>query len=104
MLPDPWIKKAWEIHRQARCFPVGTILKATLWLEERDRQAPHWKTAIVIALHYLVLAIRDESQAPADLAEEYLVRAVRWREAAVRRLNEICSPTLRQGSGISCGH
>ncbi|MEK7333935.1 MAG: hypothetical protein AAB222_01275, partial [Candidatus Binatota bacterium] len=97
-------EKAWEIHRQVECLPVGTILKATVWLEEKDRQAPHWKTAIVIALHYLVLAIREEGQAQADMTEEYVFRAVRWREAAIRKLNEICSLTLRQGSGISCGH
>lgn len=95
MLPDLWIEKAWEIHRQAQCFPTGTIVKAAVWLEERDRQAPQWQTAIVIALHYLVLAIREEGQAHADMAEEYLFRAVRWREAAILRLNEICSLIMR---------
>ncbi|HBA39498.1 MAG: hypothetical protein A2W10_12465 [Deltaproteobacteria bacterium RBG_16_55_12] len=104
MLPDPWVERAWEIHRQLECLPVGTILKATVWLEERHRKAPHWKTAVAIALHYLVLAIREEGQAHADMIEEYLFRAVRWREAAILRLNEICPPTVRQGSGISCGH
>ena len=91
MLPDPWIEKAWEIHCQLECLPAGTILKATVWLEERHRETPHWKTAVAIVLHYLVLAIRDKSQAPAYFTQEYLFRAVRWREEVLRCLNESAS-------------
>jgi hypothetical protein len=37
------------------------ILKETLWMEEKYRQVPNAKIAAMIALHYLMLAMRRES-------------------------------------------
>jgi len=88
MFPEGLLQKAVEMRRLAQCFPVETILKATVWLEEKHREAPHWKTAIVIALQYLVLAVRPESQSDPDMANEYFRQAVRWREEARRLFNE----------------
>ncbi|MFQ5853405.1 MAG: hypothetical protein ACE5JU_22835 [Candidatus Binatia bacterium] len=88
MFRDHLVEKAWEMRHQAECFPVGTILKAAVWLEEKHQQAPHWETAIAIALQYLMLAMRRDSQASPGIAKEYFSRAMRWREEARGILNK----------------
>jgi hypothetical protein len=97
MLGDSLVQKALEMRHLAQCFPVETILKAIVWLEQRHRQEPHWKTAIVIALQYLVLATRRESQSGPDMAKEYFCQAVRWREEARRLFNEQKLLTAHRG-------
>lgn len=88
MFSDLLLQKALEMRGLAQCFPVETILKATVWLEEKHRQEPHWKTAIVIALHYLVLALRPESQSDPEMVKEYFRQAVRWWKEANYRFAE----------------
>ncbi|MBI4490491.1 MAG: hypothetical protein HY694_15515 [Deltaproteobacteria bacterium] len=85
MVHDPLLQKAWEIRHQTECFPVETILKATVWLVEKHEEAPQWKTAIAIVVQYLVLGMRQESQ---GIAKVYFSQALRWREEAGRLFNE----------------
>jgi hypothetical protein len=83
---DPWIEKAWQINLQTERFPEKTILKATLWLENKHRREPHWKTAVAITLHYLILAIREELQKRPDVVEHYLTQAALWQKESVNQL------------------
>jgi hypothetical protein len=84
MFRDPLVRKAWELcHQTAHC-PIEIILEATVWLEEKYQQAPQGNTAIVIALQYLLLAMRRDLRRNPELAKEYFSRAVRWREEAAR--------------------
>jgi hypothetical protein len=84
---DPWIERAWQIHLQTERFPVKTILKATLWLQDKHRLTPEWRTAVAVTLHYLILAIREElrKERP-ELVEHYLTQAARWQKESVNQL------------------
>ena len=88
MFRDPFVQKAWDICHQTERCPVEIILEATVWLEEKYGQVHQGESAIVIALQYLVLAMRREFRARPGVAKEYFSRAVRWREEARRWLNE----------------
>jgi hypothetical protein len=84
---DPWIERAWQIHLETERFPVKTILKATLWLQNKHRLMPEWKTAVAVTLHYLILAIREELQKERpELVEDYLTQAARWQQEAIDQL------------------
>ncbi|HWO40579.1 MAG TPA: hypothetical protein VNO43_02110 [Candidatus Eisenbacteria bacterium] len=85
---NPWIERAWQMHRQAACVPNTTILKAALWLEGKYRQTPSLETAAIISLHYLVLALRKHAARRPALFEYYIAEALRWRREAIRRLSE----------------
>lgn len=89
MVLDPWIEKAWRLYRETECFPDATVLKAVRWLEEKHRKAPHWDTAVVIALHYLILAMREEMEREGALAEHYLARAHSWKAEATGHLQRV---------------
>ncbi len=98
MFRDPLVQQAWELCRQTAECPLAIILEATAWLEERYSQAPHGHTAVVIALHYLLLAMRPELRANPEAAKTYFSRAVRWREEARRWVQEqgVLPPPHRQ--------
>lgn len=72
---DPWIEKAWHMQRDTESFPNVTILKAALWLEEKQKQAPHYDTTAVISLHYLVLALRKKEKGRPGRREHYVSQA-----------------------------
>ena len=57
---DTLIRKAWELYQHTAHFRVETILTATVWLEEKHRKAPSDKVALAIAVHYLLLALRQD--------------------------------------------
>lgn len=95
MFRDPLVQKAWEIRQQAECFPIEIILKATAWLEERYQESPEAETAIAIALQYMVLAMRRVQTSPA-LAQEYLARAMSWREDARHGMRQRSLPITAQ--------
>lgn len=88
MFRDPLVRKAWELCRQTAQCPIEVILEATVWLEEQHRQTPRSSTAIVIALQYLMLAMRRELRTRPGVAKDYFSRAVRWREEASRWASE----------------
>lgn len=76
--------KAWALSRQTETCPAGIFLRATAWLEEKYRQAPDCDTAAVIALQYLMLALRHDPRVAGGTVKEYVRRAARWREEAER--------------------
>ncbi|MGH7823675.1 MAG: hypothetical protein ACREQ7_00630 [Candidatus Binatia bacterium] len=94
MVFHPWIEKAWQMHRQTECFPNVTILKAALWLEKKHSEAPHYDTAVIISLHYLVLALRKHAQGRAVLFEHYISQALMWRREAIGHLAQATSAKL----------
>src|SRR5262245_26279149 len=60
---DSLIRKACELGEKTAHCNVEVIVNATSWMEGKYRDAPNGKIAAMIALHYLMLAIRNESQA-----------------------------------------
>jgi hypothetical protein len=76
------IQRAWELYQHTARFRVETILTATVWLEEKHRKAPSDKVAMAIALHYLLLALRQDADLESALAQEYCARAARWQTVA----------------------
>ena len=76
---DLLVKKAWDLYRHTKTFPVETIHTATIWLEEKHRKTPSEKIAMAIALHYLLLALRYDPSMELAIAQEYCGRAVRWQ-------------------------
>jgi hypothetical protein len=72
------IAKAWDLHRLTARFPSETILEATRWLEARHCKAPSDKVAGAIALHYVLLALREDSTLESKRAQDYCMRAARW--------------------------
>jgi hypothetical protein len=87
-MADLWIEKAVRMQRETECFPTITILKAALWLEKKHQEAPHYDTAVIIALHYLVLALRKKEKRCAVLREHYLSQALMWRRKAINQLDQ----------------
>ena len=79
---DTLVDRAWNLHRLTARFPVETILTATAWLEERHRKAPGDKIAVAIALHYVLLALREDATLRSKRAQEYCARAARWQVVA----------------------
>jgi hypothetical protein len=79
---DTLIQRAWELYQHTARFPVKTILTATAWLEEKHRKTPSDKLALAIALHYLLLALRQDTELKSAFAQEYCTRAARWQTVA----------------------
>lgn len=79
---DTLVQKAWELYQHTTNFPVETILTATVWLEEKHRKTPGDKIAMAIALHYLILALRQDASMKSAVAREYGARAARWQSTA----------------------
>src|SRR5262245_31895616 len=88
MVRDPLVQQAWEIRRRTAHFSLDVILTATIWLEHHHRRTLDPRTAIALALQYLVLAMRHELHDCPSIVENYLFRAVRWREEANRWMGE----------------
>jgi hypothetical protein len=63
-------------------FSLRTILTATLWLEERHQKTRDKKVAMAIALHYLMLALREDARLESKQARAYCARAVHWQSKA----------------------
>jgi hypothetical protein len=61
---------------------VDVILNSILWMEEKYRDVRNGKIAAMIALHYLMLAIRSEYRKNPQAIEEHIARALRWWKAA----------------------
>jgi hypothetical protein len=91
---DPWVEKAVRMQRETECFPNVTILKAALWLEKKHDEAPHYDTAAIISLHYLVLALRKKENGRAILRDHYVSQALMWRREAISRLAQATSASL----------
>lgn len=79
---DTLVQKAWELYQHTAGFPVETILTATVWLEEKHRKSPGDKIAVAIALHYLILALRNDAGIESETAQDYCARAARWQSTA----------------------
>jgi hypothetical protein len=79
---DALIKKAWELDQLIAGVPVETILTAAVWLEEKFRQKNDGKIALAVALHYLLLALRNDIDMESPLAQEYCQRAAEWQRMA----------------------
>ena len=79
---DALIRKAFELGEKTAYCNVQVILKATTWMEEKYRDAPNGKIAAMIALHYLMLAMRQEYRSLPEAPEEYIARALWWRKVA----------------------
>jgi hypothetical protein len=95
MMVDPWLEKALQMQRETECFPTVTILKAALWLEKKHAGAPHYDTAAIISLHYLVLALRKKEKALPVLREHYISQALMWKREAINLLAQATSsPSL----------
>jgi len=88
MFRDPLVKKAWELCQTTAQCPFEVILEATVWLEEHYQRTPHVNTALMISLHYLVLAMRQELRTKPLVAKNYFSRSIHWREEAGRQLEE----------------
>jgi hypothetical protein len=91
---DPWIEKAAFMQRDTECYPNVTILKAALWLEKKHAEAPHYDTAAIVSLHYLVLALRKKETGRAILREHYVSQALMWRREAINLLAQAASADL----------
>jgi hypothetical protein len=79
---DLLIQKAWELYQVTARVPVETILTTAAWLEEKFRQTADGKIALAIALHYLLLALRQDFDMESALAQGYCARAARWHAMA----------------------
>jgi hypothetical protein len=79
---DTFIQKAWELYQHTVRFPVETILTAAVWLEEKYRKTPGEKIAMAIALHYLILALRDDAVMESEIARDSCACAARWQSTA----------------------
>ncbi|HEX2227094.1 MAG TPA: hypothetical protein VHM64_08125 [Candidatus Binatia bacterium] len=90
-MADPWIDRALQMQRETECFPTVTILKAALWLEKKHAEATHYDTAVIISLHYLVLALRKQENGRTVLREHYISQALMWRREAIQLLAEAAS-------------
>ena len=75
---DSLIRKACELGEKTAHCNVEDILDATLWMEEKYRDVPSGTIAAMIALHYLMLAIRSEYRTKPQAIEEHIARALRW--------------------------
>jgi hypothetical protein len=53
----------------------------------KHRKMPGEKLALAIALHYLILALRDDPGMESEIAREYCARAARWRAKACESSN-----------------
>ena len=51
-------------------------------MEEKYRQVPNPKIAAMIALHYLILAMRRESRTQTHTVEDYIAQALAWWKTA----------------------
>lgn len=79
---DSLIRKACELGEKTAHCSVEVILNAILWMEEKYRDVPSGKIAAMIALHYLMLAIRSEYRTKPQAVEEHIGHALHWWKAA----------------------
>jgi hypothetical protein len=79
---DLLIRKACELGETTAHCNVDVILNATLWMENKYREAPNGKIAAMIALHYLMLATRSEYLTKPEVIEGHIASALYWWEAA----------------------
>jgi hypothetical protein len=93
---DTLVQKAWELYQHTARFPIETILTATVWLEEKHRKASSEKIAMAIALHYLILALRDDPGMESEIAQEYCARAARWQAKACESSTVALAPRQRR--------
>ncbi|MGH7926814.1 MAG: hypothetical protein ACREQV_03360 [Candidatus Binatia bacterium] len=94
IMVDPWIEKALRMQRETESFPDLIILKAALWLEKKHVQAPHYDTATIVSLHYLILAFRKKVKGRAILREHYMSQALLWRREAINQLDQATSASM----------
>jgi hypothetical protein len=79
---DSLIRKACELGKRTAHCRVEVILNATKWMEEKYRDVPNGKIAAMIALHYLMLAMRQEYRGSQETIEGHMSNALRWWETA----------------------
>lgn len=79
-------RKGRHFYRHAEAVPDVTILKSAIWLERKYGEAPSLKTAGIISLHYLVLALRKQAGRKALLFDLYMSQETGgkalWRRSA----------------------
>jgi hypothetical protein len=51
-------------------------------MEQKYRDVPNGKIAAMIALHYLMLAIRSEYRSKPEVIEEHIAHSLRWWKLA----------------------
>ncbi len=91
---DTLVDKAWNLHRLTAHFPIETILEATHWLEARHRKAPGDKVAMAIALHYVLLALREDATLESKRARDYCASAARWQVLAWENQRTVCADKI----------
>jgi hypothetical protein len=79
---DSLIHEACKLGEQIAHCRIDVILKATFWMEEKYRQGSSDKIAAMIALHYLMLAMRREYQTEPGTVQEHIAHALHWWKAA----------------------
>jgi hypothetical protein len=79
------ICKACELGEKTGHFRTEVIFKATLWMEEKYREAPEAKIAVMIALHYMILAMRQESRTQPHTVKDHIAQALAWWKTASLR-------------------
>ena len=79
---DSLIRKACELGEKTAHCDVEVIVNGTSWMEGKYRDAPNGKIAAMIALHYLMLAIRSEYRTKPQAIEEHIARALHWWKIA----------------------
>jgi hypothetical protein len=77
---DKQARKGWSNMDSMRI--VDVILNSILWMEEKYRDVPNGKIAAMIALHYLMPAIRSEYRTKPQAIEEHIAGALHWWKAA----------------------
>ena len=60
-------------------------------MEKKHGDTPHYDTAAIISLHYLVLALRKQEKGRTVLREHYISEALMWRREAIQLLAEAAS-------------
>lgn len=100
---DLLVPKIWQLHKLTAQFRVETILRATAWLEEKYQQAPDDSVATAIALHYLLLAMRDDAPMKAATANGHALGAARWREKAYQWIQATATRVPR-GFAVRAGN
>ena len=79
---DSLISKACELGNKTAHCRLDVIFRAMKWMEEKYRDVPNGKIAVMIALHYLVLAMRQEYRGSQETIEGHIANALRWWETA----------------------
>jgi hypothetical protein len=103
---DSLLHNFWHLHRLLAHLRTTTLVTATRSLEQEYRQVSDNKVAMAIAVHYLLLALRDEAAGKRGMAENAVSHpghcrdeARRWVETALAR--DVPASELHRGLAVS---